>query len=476
MRHIVIAPLLCSLAIMGLAACTPDTPEEIKTDAKTIGAPLGIVSGTAAGAAAPSQFLALSDVHFGVNANDTCFTELDCETSKTLWDSTIAEAKTMASDPSVGFILYTGDLPAHSETLSNRKTEFVEVYNGLAAIAEHSGKRLIYLPGNNDSYGNDYCTFTYGGKKPYDALPADQAEKWPAFAGKDDIIDDSGLKYGYYSIYPMGKPAAGTKEPQLRVIALNTVMFTEHYESWCPTMDDATQQSNASLQMQWLAAQLKDAQTARKDSKGNVIADKVILAMHVPPGTDGFGGIHGYSYTTEWRDDLTLDNGEWVQKSFLKLVGDYADIITGLASAHTHLNGIRRIRDCDGNFVALDMSIPAVTTDHGSNPTLRLVRFGADYEWTGASTRYASGLLDLSSKTYSYAWNESFTFDDNYPCPNCDGSETLQQHIGKMSDKEVLSGMIKYLKVAPGYHRTRMYDYALDTSCSPNKPSAPFGG
>ena len=69
-------------------------------------------SGTAVGTA-PAQFLALSDVHFGVAADDSCFKDFGCETSSTLWDSAIAEASKMASDPNVGFILYTGDLPAH---------------------------------------------------------------------------------------------------------------------------------------------------------------------------------------------------------------------------------------------------------------------------------------------------------------------------------------------------------------------------
>lgn len=404
----------------------------------------------------PGSFLALSDVHYDGNSTDQW--GRNHETSKLLWTRAQAEAGQVIAQSNPDFVVYLGDLPAHGMPQSVREQQFRTVLDGLQALVAGSDRRLLFLPGNNDSDGEDYCAFTTGGETPFDA--ASDPAAWPVVNAKPgDIIDAGQLARGFYAAYPLGKPVAGASGPALRLLALNTVIFNPNYGVFgggnC--VDAATRQADANAQLEWLAAQLAATRAA---------GDRAMLAMHVPPGTDGYSG------NPNWNPDLLYTGsdaalaayvGKPVQDAYLGIVASYQAEISGTMSSHTHLNDMRRLRDCAGAMTELDLSIPAITTDHGSNPAMQLFTYDARYEWLGRMTRYAS---EKTGKDWAAA--NRFSFADNYPCAHCTGTETMAQRIAKIDDAGLLQGMLAYLTVKRGAGSGPNYQAAMDVRCSGN--------
>jgi hypothetical protein len=394
----------------------------------------------------------MSDIHYAAQSGQTCG-QSGNETDPALWSAAQAEAQRVIATEKPAFAIYLGDLPSHCD--GHPASEFTAALDGLAAIAG-TGTKMIYVPGNNDSLAGDYAPFTAAGGTPLDLSKAWNGS--PVLnAAPGDMIDATRLPNGYFSVYAV----RGT--PALRVIALNTNMFTAHYDS----QNAASVQADANAQLEWLNAQLKDAR-----SKG----DKVIVAMHAPPGVDGYSGHMMWNpvllYTGQ---DPELTPG-WVQATFLAIVATYRDEIVGLLSSHTHFNEIRRLRDCSrklprlGAFTALDVAIPSVTTDHGNNPSIKLFSYDSGFAWTENRTFYASGSTGADWDT-----NVPLSFDGvNYPCPSCGAADTLKARIAALDSKtragksKKLAGMmVAWLKLGapPPPPVSRDYMLALDVTC-----------
>ena len=126
-------------------------------------------------------------------------------------------------------------MPTHaSQPASVRDGIFGDVLGGLANAAIGTQIPVLYLPGNNDTLGvnadfhslNDYCPFTEDGQTVLTAASHPWAS--PVLNGQADIIDESHLADGYYAArIPMG----ASRSP-LRVLALNTNIFTSAYLLW----------------------------------------------------------------------------------------------------------------------------------------------------------------------------------------------------------------------------------------------------
>ncbi|MEG3148097.1 metallophosphoesterase [Sphingomonas sp. RT2P30] len=410
-------------------------------------------------AATPGTFLAMSDVHYVGTPGEKCYQAGD-ETDAALWAAAQAEAKQVIQDEKPAFALYLGDLPSHCDPRPD--SQFTSALDGLASIVG-TGTKLIYVPGNNDSLAGDYQAFTAQG-----GTPLGQSAAWggkPVLnAQPGDMIDDSNLATGYYSVYALQATATAAA---LRVIALNTTIFTSNYDQrvW-------TYQADSDGQLSWLNGQLKQAR-----AKG----EKVIIAMHVPPGTDGYGGGSGTGVTTMWNGALTyqgsdpdLKVGSWVQRVFLELVAGYRPEIVGLLSSHTHYNEIRRLRDCTqpwptlGDFTELDVAIPSITTDHGNNPSVKIISYDSGFEWTENRTYFAP-----AKSGAGWATNAPLSFDlRNYPCPSCMAGDTLYARIAALdtattigTSSKLTNMMIRWLKVGAGRPGPRMYALSLDAVC-----------
>ena len=416
--------------------------------------------------ATPASFLALSDIHY-VSRTMTCGHSPGPETDPTLLRAAQAEARRVIGQEKPAFVIYLGDLPSHCG--NHHRDYIVAALTGLARIAGKDA-RLIYVPGNNDSLDGDYGPFTGTG-----GTPIGQTAPWSGSPVLNipaaDMIDTSHLAMGYYAVFAV---RAAAPAPSLRVIALNTTMFTRNYGQLVPT-----RKAEAGDQLEWLADQLQAARTA---------GDRVIVAMHVPPGFDGYGGNSGSDVVTMWDGALAYDGHKldaitgwtpgapapWVQRVFLQIVAAYRPEIVGLVSSHTHYNEIRRLRDCSqaapnlGAFTELDVAIPGITTDHGNSPAMKLFRYDDRYEWTENLTYHATGAAGLG-----WASNPAFSFTgDNYPCAACTGGGTLYDRIAALDDKTVIDTsqsladlMIPYLRAGAGPAPARRYRLSLDAVC-----------
>ncbi len=418
------------------------------------------------------KFMALSDIHFGTEADSKQYCGWMTETDQALWDGAQTQAGKLVKAHNPNFVIYTGDLPAHCDTPTNRKSEFKTTLDGLADIVSGTSIPVLYMPGNNDTVGGDYCSFSWadypGGA---DTTPLDFASKpaeWPVYNGKSNIISQDAV-HGYYSVYPLGKPASG--EVGLRVIAMNTVIFTGGYNG---CMESSAQEDASNAQLNWLAGQLEAASKASPP-------EKVMIAMHVPAGVDGFTvpelNTRHTDYAYNWTRDLKYTgsqisgaSGDWVQKVFLDLVASSNSEIVSILSGHTHLNGIRRVNNCAGDMVELNLSIPAITHDHGSNPAIKIISYGDDYELTEDETFYAE-----RTGKYSYDWsgNKSFKFSTYYGCPTGQDCTTLQKRVAAIGtaegDYQLLHDMLSVIAVKP-YNPPagqKSYKQALDTKCVP---------
>ncbi len=416
--------------------------------------------------ATSSSFLAMSDIHY-VGASGVTCKQAGVETDATLWSAAQAEAQQVIRDEKPAFVIDLGDLPSHCD--GRPASEFTAALDGLAAIAG-TGTKVIYVPGNNDSLAGDYGAFTVGGQTPLATSAAWRAG--PVLnAAPGDMISTEHFALGFYAVYAVRATATA---PALRVIALNTTIFAAKYAQHV-----ATYQADADAQLEWLDEQLKDARSKH---------EKVIIAMHVPPGTDGYGGNTGTNITTMWNSGLTyrgsdpdLTAGAWVEKDFLELVARYRREIVGLLSSHTHQNEIRRLRDCSrklpklGAFTELDVAIPSVTTDHNNNPSIKLFRYDRQFEWTENRTFYAPSQTGQAPNVTGAGWaaNPPLSFDaDNYPCPSCKTGDTLRTRIAVL-DKATTIGtshglttlMMNWLAVGATRPGAREYELALDATC-----------
>lgn len=216
------APSLAVAQASPAPVATPAPAEQVATppaDAQAAMVP-------APAPATPASFLALSDIHY-TGRTGRCPQPGGPETDPILWKAAQAEAQRVIRQEKPAFAIYLGDLPSHCP--SRHRDELIAALTGLATIA---GKdtRLIYVPGNNDSLDGDYGPFTGDGgtplglSKPWNGSPVLNI---PAA----DMIDASHLDKGYYAVYAVRAVAPA---PSLRVIALNTTMFTSKYGELVP--------------------------------------------------------------------------------------------------------------------------------------------------------------------------------------------------------------------------------------------------
>lgn len=377
-----------------------------------------------ASCAAPrgSWYLHLSDVHLGTTVTSQ---DPSGDTSAPLWEATKAALRErIASANPPRFILYTGDLPDHAPDHGDPHTTNIEaVLTDLKALA--GSIPLIYLPGNNDSLDWDYASFTSAaGQTPLTAAG------WPGPTLNTPSRGDAAQ--GYASASPV---------PGLRVVALNTVMFSASYPCSHQPKDSAgacsdSQTKEVTAQLDWLEAELKAAGEAK---------DKVLLAMHIPPGVDAYS-----SPKTMWKDS------SW-QDRFLQLIDQSPATIVGLSFGHTHLDELRRLYDASGELELVALSAPGITPGHGNNPGFKAVWYDEDFMIQDALTWYASA-SGPEAGDFEYGPNNCYRYRDVFDC----GQQDLKTCLGAKDVCALNARMDQIYKVkrgvfeagAPGYYAT----------------------
>lgn len=354
-------------------------------------------------AAADPSYLHLSDVHLDLTGESS-------DTDPQLWAITKEKvASILEKEDAPAFVLYTGDLPGHYDCVTDdcrldpsqvpqHNANVETVLSDLHDLVADHGTPLLYMPGNNDSLAGDYFSFSdRAGRTPLSLVPGD---RYPAVNASAPCgtppctVSNPHPHFGYYS----ARPVSG-----LRVVALNSVILGKEYHE----VDGTSQLDAGNAQLDWLADELADA--AGKE--------KVLLAMHIPPGRDAYGVSHGKQETWLWsrhpdgEGDRPRNHMEHWLDRFLDLVAEHPDTVVGLAFGHTHLDELRRLHDRDGKVIEVGVSAPGITTNHGNNPGFKVVSYDATtFELLDFVTYY--------TEDGNTSWGDQhYVFSDLFSCP-----------------------------------------------------------
>lgn len=375
--------------------------------------------------AASGRFVTISDLHFNPFFDPTLVADLKAkpasewstifasttkkgfgdyggseETNDALFASVLADAARRL--PDADFVLFTGDIIAHGfqkrygvaaptpeyEAFVLRSVNYV-----LRRITETFPNKPVYFTlGNNDAYCGDYKVAPEGrflgdtaklitGTLLHD--PADGAAVAASYA-----------KGGYYS--------AALPEGQGRIVAVNTILFSRHYEEACgPKLD----YDPAAVQFQWLENALKVAK-----SKG----EPVWLLLHVPPGVDVFATLKGVkdgrveSVTPMWQPRHL--------SRFLDLVRQYQTTIRAAFAGHTHMDNFRLIssKHEGAPAAAYVHTSPAVSPQFGNNPAYNLYSYDVK---AFVPTDFEVYYLDIADRGEG-GWQFEYDFARRYGVPS----------------------------------------------------------
>jgi hypothetical protein len=225
---------------------------------------------------------------------------------------------------------------------------------------------------------------------------------------QDPYIGDQSLsRLGCYTAFPLGKTVP------LEVIGLNTVMFSEqHTDSVGKAYNynnahPEQRQQDVDQEISWLFLQMDIA-------RSNGL--QVLLAMHIPPGIDGYtggnslatGGKLMWDSTLKWRGKIRVED------FFVALVDTFRNNIIGLIGGHTHLDGIRMVLGGDNTPILPYISVPAISADHGNNSSFKVVQFDPanKFAFTDFVTYYHRKTDPILQFDSTYSFNQTFENTD----------------------------------------------------------------
>jgi sphingomyelin phosphodiesterase acid-like 3 len=286
----------------------------------------------------------------------------DADTNAPLWQSALAAL----AKPGVNYdyAIITGDILAHhfdkkykAAGLHGHRAYEAFVRKTLSYVGQSlaravPGTPLYWALGNNDSECGDY------GLVPGGPLLGDLAKDWLVVAADPAASRDIQVD-GYYEAALPGK--AG------QFIALNTMAWSPHLSTRCaPDGPDPGQ-----AELDWLAAHLKADATAGRS---------VTLAMHIPPGLNGFGFHCALPPEAFLKPEY--------QGPFLALLKAYSSSLRLLFAGHTHFDDFKAFSDRGQAIVGVHLT-PSIGPNHGNNPSFQ----------AGLYRREDGALLDLATYT-----------------------------------------------------------------------------
>jgi len=410
--------LITGLVAFGPLGCAPrEKPRAVTrpaTEAPGSGSP-GLPRGL-------STFLAVSDIHLDHTAGSVTYGQ---DTGEELWGSARAEiAALLSSANPPRFALFLGDLPVHQEPgeedLEQHAADIREVLRDLAQLAQDHDVPMLYVPGNNDSLAGNYCPFSApGSERERTPLSLDPGRGWPLAGGNGDCdpsagnrpcISSSDASWGWFSAYPLAEDGS------LRTVVLNTVLLST--APYCDDqLPDAERREAVDRQLAWLAEQLDDAERR---------GERVLLAMHVFPGRDGYSG------KLAWR--ALEQDGKSAQDRFLATLLRHRKAVAAVMTGHSHTEEIRRLcrpeGRCEQDPFAVALSAPGVTPGHDNNPGIKRVAYDSSFAPVDFETLYttpngapngtpARSLVPSGARSgrRSSGWS-SYTFRQATGCPS----------------------------------------------------------
>ncbi len=302
------------------------------------------------------SFLVISDIHLDPSKTQTTIIPAARNAGTDTWDTAQQAINQVLTTDKPGFIIYLGDLPLHKPPTAIDTTMYAagKILADLRNISTKTHTPLLFVPGNNDSPDSDYGKFS---TTLFQNDP-DGGADWPAI-GATKISTTLYQKFGCYSAYPLGRKA------KLRVIVLNTVLYTWNYQS--PNHD-----TECGEQIAWLGQQLRQTRANH---------EMALIAMHVPPGQDT------YKHASFWTTKPPVNNTT-IQNSFLDTIDRYRANIIGLLASHTHMDGFKRLYNKDQQFIALLISDPGIAPSAYNNSAFKRIRYDNQYRLMASDTYF----------------------------------------------------------------------------------------
>jgi sphingomyelin phosphodiesterase acid-like 3 len=373
-------------------------------------------------------FLAISDIHLHAGLSQA---EAECkggDSGDSLWKAAEDKICSLTAQKHPGFLIVLGDLPFHKgcngdTSMNHVHNSFNTVCKNLEELENQVNIPIIVVPGNNDAWDGDYAKL--------------DSSHFPFFYPNNASVwaDSSAKNLGCYSVYPLGKNA------KLRIIVLNTTIFSSH-----PGYG-ASKNADADTVINWLGAQLEDAKNGQ-----------VIIAMHIPPGIDGYNGA------SLWDSTLKYDAARSVQDAFLDIIDSFKANIIGLLASHSHMDGIRLLVDDNkinnSKIAALLISIPGIAPGHGNNPAVKLIEY--DPAQNDAITNFTTYYMQYWNDTNYWgkqdklpAWNDSFSFRTAFN-PPLTGNNLFDDIKTKTLLPGLLMGYVDNIYTAYGKENTEV--------------------
>jgi len=382
-----------------------------------------------AGAPSRHTFLLVSDIHFNPMADPALVTDLSAD-DPGQWESILERSQIKAFSaygqdtnwwllrsaldqmrkisPHPAFVMYTGDLLAHSfpstyrsvthdnnpehyRTFVLKTVEFLT----LEFRKRWPGTKVLVTPGNNDEECGDY-SIQGGG-----TFLSDTADLARELAQGDATFTNDWKALGSFNV---PHPTI----PGIRILSLNSIFFSDKYhaKSFCQgcAAVDSTAPNNL---LDWLRSNLAATRQANQ---------KVWLMFHIPPGIDGYATTHNNPSPPQANGDSANMSCNaivpmWVPNWTAQIDGmleEYQGTILASFAGHTHNDDFRLVSSKGTNkaFVLVD---PAVSPVYKQNPGFRVVTFGDDGSLTDQSTYYLTNLKQASSKVHG-RWKKEYTF------------------------------------------------------------------
>ncbi len=371
-----------------------------------------------------NTFLALSDVH--IDRGFTADTYYGYVTGTQLWNRTHKKIKSVVTKKQPKFMVYLGDLPAYQDRASNSHT----MLQNLRAL--NLDIPILYLPGNNDSLEEDYHSFMNSKGQTVLMKDSVSGNSWPIINANSKKITVTNLdfnkEFGFYAVDL--KDSVST----LKVIALNTVIFSNNSKLPYVGDDKVSQEDATKKQMLWFENKLSKLSAN----------DRVLIMMHIPIGLDGYSG------SSMWKPSLTYVDASGATKNlhdgFIELLTKYQPNIVGLLNGHTHMDGLRRIykgkTSKPDDMIAFSISTPGISVNHKNNPAFKVFAYDTNtFNLMDFTTYYASpsvhkeinnkDILNLKNSRFIYHDDSLYTFKDKFDMTT--SKESISQILANQS-------------------------------------------
>ncbi len=296
--------------------------------------------------------------------------------------------------------------------------------------------KILITPGNNDEDCGNY-SIDAGGRFLHDT-----AELVRDLAQGDDDLRGSWEKLGSFDV---PHPTI----PKLRIISLNTVLFSDKYHAADSSEGCAAVSSNGpNEQFTWLESRLSKAKAAH---------EKVWIMFHIPPGIDSYASIQKYHAMLKSTPGRVSDRQTCLSSvvplwapartaQLDRLLEKYHGTVIASFSGHTHVDDFRVLKasGSDSSFVLIT---PAISPVYNQNPSFRTVTFAKDGSIVDASMYYLTNLIYASSNTPG-EWELEYQFSKKWKLPRVDAAGLSSLYSNIRSDEGVRGEWLKLYNVS----------------------------